>query len=78
MYSYAETWGKLMNIPDRRAEELADLREDPDRAHRCGEVAEEQNTIDLYFRAGLIKQKLDAADIVDRSFADAIAKGAGL
>ena len=37
----------------------------------------EQSTIDLYFRAGLIKQKLNASDIVDRSFADAIAK-AGL
>ena len=42
-----------------------------------GVVADEQSTIDLYFRWGLIKQKLDAAEIVDRSFADAIAK-AGL
>jgi sulfonate transport system substrate-binding protein len=41
-------------------------------------VAGEQQTIDLYFRAGLIKQKLNAADIVDRSFSDAIGKGAGL
>jgi len=41
-------------------------------------VAGEQQTIALYFRAGLIKQKLNAADIVDRSFADAIGKGAGL
>nr|WP_245473531.1 hypothetical protein [Bradyrhizobium zhanjiangense] len=42
-----------------------------------GVVADEQSTIDLYFRWGLIKQKLDAAEIVDRSFAEAIAK-AGL
>jgi len=41
-------------------------------------VADEQKTIDLYFRSGLIKQKLNAAGIVDRSFADAIGKGAGL
>ena len=41
-------------------------------------VADEQQTIDLYFRAGLIKQKLNAADIVDRSFSGAIGKGAGL
>ena len=33
---------------------------------------------DLYFRSGLIKQKLNAADIVDRSFSGAIGKGAGL
>ena len=43
-----------------------------------GVVADEQKTIDLYFRSGLIKQKLNAADIVDRSFANAIGKGAGL
>ena len=42
-----------------------------------GVVADEQGAIDLYFRRGMIKQKLDAAAIVDRSFADAIAK-AGL
>ena len=34
--------------------------------------------IDLYFRSGLIKQKLNASDIVDRSFSGAIGKGAGL
>ena len=28
-----------------------------------GVVADEQQTIDLYFRSGLIKQKLNAADI---------------
>ena len=39
-----------------------------------GVVADEQKTIDLYFRSGLIKQKLNAADIVDRSFSDAIGK----
>ena len=41
-------------------------------------VADEQKTIDLYVRAGLIQRKLVASEIVDRSFADAIAKGAGL
>ncbi|WP_426409225.1 hypothetical protein [Bradyrhizobium ganzhouense] len=39
---------------------------------------DEQGTIDLYFRWGLIKWKLVAADSVDRSFSDAFAKGAGL
>jgi sulfonate transport system substrate-binding protein len=41
-------------------------------------VADEQKTIDLYFRSGLIKNKLHATDVVDRSFAAAIEKGAGL
>ncbi len=43
-----------------------------------GVAADEQKTIDLYLRSGLIKQKLDANAIVDRSFNDAIGKGAGL
>jgi sulfonate transport system substrate-binding protein len=76
--AYAETWGKLMNIPpavplnwlSRAKIHVAPIDD--------GVVADEQKTIDLYFRAGLIKQKLNAADIVDRSFSDAIGKGAGL
>jgi sulfonate transport system substrate-binding protein len=76
--AYAESWGKLMNIPpavplnwlSRAKIHIAPIDD--------GVVADEQKTIDLYFRAGLIKQKLDAAGIVDRSFAGAIGKGAGL
>jgi sulfonate transport system substrate-binding protein len=76
--AYAETWGKLMNIPPAvplnwlsRAKIHVGPIDD-------SVVVGEQQTIDLYFRAGLIKQKLNAADIVDRSFADAIGKSAGL
>ena len=76
--SYAETWGKLMNIPTSVPLNWltrAKIRITPiDDAV----IADEQTTIDLYFRSGLIKQKLNAADIVDRSFSDAIGKGAGL
>jgi sulfonate transport system substrate-binding protein len=76
--SYAETWGKLMNIPTsvplnwltRAKIRIAPIDD--------AVIADEQTTIDLYFRAGLIKQKLKAADIVDRSFTEAIGKGAGL
>jgi sulfonate transport system substrate-binding protein len=76
--AYAETWGKLMNIPaavplnwlSRAKIQIAPIDD--------GVVADEQKTIDLYFRSGLIKQKLNAADIVDRSFSGAIGKGAGL
>jgi len=76
--SYAETWGKLMNIPTsvplnwltRAKIRIAPIDD--------AVIADEQTTIDLYFRAGLIKQNLKAADIVDRSFTEAIGKGAGL
>jgi sulfonate transport system substrate-binding protein len=75
--SYAETWGKLMNIPPavplnwlRRAKiTLAPIDDTV--------VADEQKTIDLYFRTGLIGERLTASDIVDRSFAAPIAGGAG-
>jgi sulfonate transport system substrate-binding protein len=76
--AYAETWGRLMNIPpsvplnwlSRAKIRIAPIDD--------GVVTDEQKTIDLYFRSGLIKRKLDAADIVDRSFSEAIGKGAGL
>jgi sulfonate transport system substrate-binding protein len=76
--AYAETWGKLMSIPpavplnwlSRAKIHIVPIDE--------GVVADEQKTIDLYSRSGLIKQKLNAADIVDRSFSDAIGKGTGL
>ncbi|WP_316235349.1 MULTISPECIES: ABC transporter substrate-binding protein [unclassified Bradyrhizobium] len=76
--SYAETWGRLMNIPP--AVPLNWLKRAGVRIVPIDDavVADEQKTIDLYTRTGLIKDRLDAAGIVDRSFAAAIAKGAGL
>lgn len=76
--SYAETWGKLMNVAPsvplnwltRAKIRIAPIDDSV--------IADEQKTIDLYLRAGLIKQKLDAATLVDKSFTDAIGKGAGL
>lgn len=75
---YAETWGKLMNIPPAVA--LNWLKRARIRITPIDDtvVADEQSTIDLYVRAGLIKQQLKASDILDRSFTEAIAKGTGL
>jgi sulfonate transport system substrate-binding protein len=76
--SYAQTWGKLMNVPPSvplHWQQRANIRIAP---IDDSVVADEQKTIDLYLRNGLIKQKLDAATLVDRSFNDAIGKGAGL
>jgi sulfonate transport system substrate-binding protein len=76
--SYAETWGKLMGIPT--AVPLNWLTRAKIRIAPVDDsaVADEQQTVDLYFRNGLIKQRLNAADILDRSFSGAIGKGAGL
>ena len=73
---YAESWGKLMNIPSTVAVHWLSRAKIEIAPVDDAVVAGEQKTIDLYFRAGLIKQKLDAAAIVDRSFNDAI-KGVG-
>jgi sulfonate transport system substrate-binding protein len=70
--NYADTWGKLMGIPKevplqwfRRARiGIVPIDESV--------VSDEQSTIDLYFRAGLIKDRLDAKVIVDASFNAAI------
>jgi sulfonate transport system substrate-binding protein len=75
---YAESWGRLMNIPPAVAVNWLARAKIAIAPIDDGVVADEQKTIDLYFRAGLIKQKLEAAAIVDRSFSQAIAKGAGL
>jgi len=76
--SYAETWSRLMNVPT--AVPLNWLARAKIRIAPIDDavVADEQSAIDLYFRSGLIKQKLDASDVVDRSFSDVIAKGEGL
>lgn len=76
--AYAETWGRLMNIPPSVPQNWLSRAKIHVTAIDDGVVADEQKTIDLYFRSGLIKKKLNAADIVDRSFSDAIGKGEGL
>ena len=76
--AYAEAWGKLMNIPPavplnwltRARIRIAPIDDSV--------IADEQKTIDLYLRTGLIKQQLSASGVLDRCFADAIARGAGL
>lgn len=66
--AYAETWGKLMNIPP--AVPLNWLARAKIRIAPIDDaaIADEQKTIDLYLRSGLIKTTLDAGAIVDRSF----------
>jgi len=76
--SYAEVWGKLMNTPAAVA--LNWLKRGKIRVTPIDDavVGNEQTTIDLYFRNRLIGRQLVASDVVDRSFAQAITRGAGL
>ena len=75
MAGYARTWSGLMNVPEGVAQrwfERSRSRVVPvdDRV-----AADEQGNIDLYARAGLVRRRIAAADILDRSFADAIRTG---
>jgi sulfonate transport system substrate-binding protein len=76
--TYAEVWGKLMNIPPAVA--LSWMKRANIRVTAIDDdvIRGEQTTIDLYFRNKLISRQLAASEIVDRSFAQAISRGAGL
>ncbi|GGC49429.1 ABC transporter substrate-binding protein [Chelatococcus reniformis] len=73
--SYAATWAKLMGLKpevpllwlSRARPVLAPID--------ASVVGDEQTTIDLYARSGLISKPLKAADVLDSSFNGAIASG---
>ena len=73
---YAATWGKLVGLPPKVPQlwlSRAQIKLVP---IDDGVTTDEQNTIDLYVRNNLIKTTLKADDIVDKTFAGAIEKGA--
>ena len=72
---YARTWSELMNVPAPVAEHWfarAATRVVPIDA---GVERDEQRNIDLYTRAGLVRRKVLAADLLDASFNEAITAG---
>jgi sulfonate transport system substrate-binding protein len=73
--SYAKTWSGLMNVPEQVA--LLWFERARTRVVPIDEsvVADEQRNIDLYTRAGLVRRRITAADVLDRSFTDAINAG---
>ena len=73
--SYAGTWSKIVGLPREVAVKMyqrGELRATPIDA---SVVADEQKTIDLYLRFGLIPKRIDAAGIVDPTFTPAIVAG---
>lgn len=73
--AYAKSWSELMKVPEPVAVqwfERARTRVVPidDQV-----AADEQGNIDLYTRAGLVRRRVRAEDILDRSFAAAIGAG---
>ena len=72
---YARTWSGLMNVPEPVAQRWFERARTRVVAVDDTVAADEQGNIDLYARAGLVRRRIAAADILDRSFADAIQAG---
>jgi sulfonate transport system substrate-binding protein len=75
--SYAATWSRIVGLPLDVALKIyrrGDLRAAPIDA---SVVADEQKSIDLYLRYGLIAKSIDASTIVDPIFTPAIIAGIG-
>jgi len=70
--AYAATWSKLVGLPENVALQYFARRDIHPAAIDDAVVSDEQRTIDLYLRAGLIQTKLDAGAILDRSFNDPV------
>ncbi|WP_245214538.1 ABC transporter substrate-binding protein [Roseomonas indoligenes] len=72
---YAKTWSELMNIPAPVAEHW--FRRAATRVVPVDDsvAADEQKNIDLYARAGLVRRRVQAKDLLDTSFNAAIAAG---
>ncbi|MCR0982175.1 ABC transporter substrate-binding protein [Roseomonas populi] len=73
---YAKTWSDLMNIPAPVAENW--FRRAATRVVPIDDsvAADEQKNIDLYARAGLVRRRIEAKDLLDASFNNAIQAGA--
>lgn len=72
---YAKTWSELMNVPAPVAEHW--FRRAATRVVPIDErvATDEQRNIDLYARAGLVRRRIEAKDLLDASFNDAIRNG---
>jgi len=70
--AYAGIWSKLVGLPQEVALQYLSRQAVRPVAIDDTVVADEQKTIDLYLRAGLIQTELDANAVLDRSFNDPV------
>ncbi|MFC0409523.1 ABC transporter substrate-binding protein [Roseomonas elaeocarpi] len=72
---YSKSWSELMSIPEPVAERWFTRARTRVVAIDDSVVADEQRNIELYRRARLVRSEISAAEVLDRSFADAITAG---
>jgi len=74
--SYGKTWSQLVGLPEEVGVKVVERNHTIATPVGADVVADEQTTIDLYLRSGLISKRLEAASLVDPSFTAVIATGA--
>lgn len=73
--SYAVTWSRTVGLPEEVGAKMYRRGELRASAVDASVVADEQKTIDLYVRFGLIPKRIEASDVVDPIFTPAIVAG---
>ena len=74
--SYAATWGQIVGLPREVGVKMYRRGEWRATAIDASVVVDEQKTIDLYVRFGLISKRIEASKVVDPIFTPAIVAGA--
>ncbi|HEY8612694.1 MAG TPA: ABC transporter substrate-binding protein, partial [Roseomonas sp.] len=72
---YAKTWSELMNIPAPVAQHWFERAATRVVTIDDSVAVDEQKNIDLYTRAGLVRRRIVARDLLDASFNPAIEAG---
>jgi sulfonate transport system substrate-binding protein len=75
--SYALTWSRIVGLPPEVGLKSIDRQRVQPVAIDNNVISDEQQTIDLYLRAGLIPKPVDAARVVDPIFNEAVIAARG-
>jgi sulfonate transport system substrate-binding protein len=74
---YAKTWSAIVGLPIKVGEKVNTRAKVHATRIGASVVADEQKTIDLYYRSGLIGRRIDASTVVNAAFTPAIAAVVG-
>jgi sulfonate transport system substrate-binding protein len=73
LHDYATTWSKIIGLPQAVGIKMFERQQTHPVLIDASVIEGEQKTIDLYFRAGLLKKHLEAKDVFDPVFNGAVA-----
>jgi sulfonate transport system substrate-binding protein len=76
-HDYANTWSAIVGLPIEVGEKFYTSAKIHAAPIDASVIADEQKTIDLYYRSGLIGRRIDASTVVNAAFTPAIAAVVG-